>query len=420
MSSLRRQDGQATIEYVAVIAVLALLLMVTTAVASARAPGVANAVLGQFRRALCIVAGRGCASQTLSVCVVGSDRTADHGAVTIAIVHLDGDRYVLRERLSDGTVRLTVASGGGLGVEGGIGGRAQFKLKGHSVGFDRGAHGGIEAVLGHGDVYLARDDHEADEILRAIRRHTLTIDPFGLVSIHVGGPHPQSVFVEGGVRGLGQLDASALGASVSLGGVADAMLGASRNQQTGEVTILLSAGGMGSALLDAALGGPSGASGGQVGLSLTFDRDRHPTGLSLDAYGILTAGASLPAGLARVLQVGDGQGQRNSATTSRRWELSESVDLSDPVVAAAWAAYRHDPTSLAAIRTLGAHLHDEARIDVRTYALSASSDGLAGGLALGLKLAGEAEHRVDSARLLSAASRPPGGLWERRFDCVPS
>lgn len=417
MSKLRRQDGQATIDYVALIAVLAVLLTATTAFAGGRAPGVTNAVLGQFRHALCIVKGGDCPSQAEVPCVVASHRDADHLAVSIALFRVDKDRYVLRERLSDGTVRLTVAEGTGAGIEAGVGGRVQLRLKGRTLGFDREARGGGEAVVGHGDVYLARDDREADEIQRAIGRHGLSIGPFGLLRIHLGGPRPQSIFVEGGVRGLGRLNASALGASVSLDGVVDAMLGASRNQRTGDVTVSLSAEGSGAALLDAALAGPSGASSGQVGLALTFDRHHHPTGLSLNASGTLAAGASLPAGLARALGVGDGQGQSNATMTSRRWELSESVDLSDPHVAAAWEAFRHDPTGLAAIHVLGAHLHGEARIDVRTYAIASTSAGGAGGLGLGLKLGGEIEHAVDRARLLSAASRPPGGVWERRFDC---
>lgn len=405
------------------LALLALLLVVSAAMVGGRAPGIANAVLGQFRRALCIVSGGDCPASTDKPCVVTGSRDTRHAALSIVLVRLDEDHSVLREELSDGTVRLTVAQSDAAGVEGGVGGFLKIRLKGHTLNAEREAHGAIQGVLGHGAVYLARDDHEADEVLRAVRGG-LHLPGVAGEAVRIAGalagrhgPRPQSVYFEGGVRGLGRLNASGLGASASLEGLTEAMLGASRNLDTGEVTVSLSDELSGSALLDAALAGPSGVSGGQVGLSLTFDRHHRATGLSLNAVGSVAAGATLPAWAARALGVGDGRLGSDTSTSSRRWELSESIDLRDPVVAAAWAAYRHDPLSLAAIRTLGAQLHDEAQVDVRSYATSGDSSGIGAGVAFGGKLGGEIEHAVDRSRLLSAASRPPGGLWEQRFDC---
>ena len=42
------------------------------------------------------------------------------------------------------------------------------------------------------------------------------------------------------------------------------------------------------------------------------------------------------------------------------------------------------------------------------------------GVALGVQVGGEYEHTVETSRLLAARSRPAGGLWERRLDCVPA
>jgi hypothetical protein len=423
MSSRRGDDGQATIEYVAVLALLALLLVVSAAVVSGRAPGIANAFLGQFRRALCIVSGGDCPADTEKPCVVAGSRDTHHTALSIGFVRLDEDHSLLREKLSDGTVRLTIAQNDAAGIEGGIGGILKIRLKGHTLSAEREAHGAVQGVLAHGAVYLARDDHEADDILRAVRGG-LQLPGLAGEMVRIGkalagrhGPRPQSVYFEGGVRGLGRLNATGLGASASLEGFTEAMLGASRNMDTGEVTVSLGDEASGSALLDAALAGPAGVSGGQVGLSLTFDRHHRATGLSLNASGTVAAGATLPAWAAQALGVGDGRLQSNTSTSSRRWELSESIDLRDRAVAAAWAAYRHDPLSLTAIRALGARLHDEAQVDVRSYATSGDSSGVAAGVAFAVKFGGELEHAVDRSRLLSAASRPPGGLWEQRFDC---
>jgi hypothetical protein len=59
-------------------------------------------------------------------------------------------------------------------------------------------------------------------------------------------------------------------------------------------------------------------------------------------------------------------------------------------------------------------------MDVRSYRLDSSSDGVAVAAALGLRLGGELEHTIDRSKLLAAATRPPFGLWEARVDCVPS
>src|SRR5436305_1642688 len=131
---MRAARGQATIDYVALIAVLVILLAAAAAVASGGAPGVANAVLGQVRHALCIVTGRACAAERRLPCVVATERDTRHVAVTIVVIHLDGDRYVLREKMSDGTVRLTLAHRGGAGFELGAGARLDVTRDGHRVG----------------------------------------------------------------------------------------------------------------------------------------------------------------------------------------------------------------------------------------------------------------------------------------------
>ncbi|MEJ7798792.1 MAG: hypothetical protein WKF42_09865 [Solirubrobacteraceae bacterium] len=407
MANHRSQRGQATIDYVALIAVLALLLAGAATAANGGAPGVANAVLGQLRRALCIVTGGTCPAEQRRACVVSSNRDARHVALSITIVRVDEDRYVLRERMSDGTVRLTVAERSGAGVETGVGARARLRRRGR-IGFEREARGAVQGVFGHGEVHVARDDREADEILRAIRRSERL---FGL-----GAPRPREVFVEGGVRGLGRLGLGGSAAGGSLDGVAEAMLGARRDERSGEVTISLGAEGSGWALLNAVTDGWSGASERQVGFGLTLDRRRRPIELSLNATGTLTNG-SMPSGLTRALRVGSGD-KPNIDMGGRRWELSARADLRDPDVAAAWAVFRRHPTSSAALRALGTRLREEAYLDVRSYAVRTKSEGFAGSVALGLKLGGEFDRTADRSQLLSAAARPPAGLWERRMDCV--
>jgi hypothetical protein len=159
---------------------------------------------------------------------------------------------------------------------------------------------------------------------------------------------------------------------------------------------------------------------GDVGLVLTLDRRGRPVELAVNAAGTVAAGSKLPLGLAKPIGAGAGAGERDASINmgARRWERSARVDLRDPAVAAAWKAFRHDPTSSRALRALGDQLREQAHVDVRSYAVRSQSDGGALSLGLGIKLGGEVLRTTDRSTLLSAATRPPGGLWEPRTDCV--
>lgn len=406
---MRTQRGQSTVEYVALVALLAIVLAAAVAIAIGRAPGIANAVLGQVRRALCIVAGGACPVERRVACVVASRRDTKHVAVNIFFVRLDGDRYVLREEMSDGTVRLTLAHRGGAGVELGVGARAKVTLKGRTTGVDDELRGGGEGVLGYGETYVARDDREEATIIDALG---------GRVPVVGGdGPDPRERFVEGGARGLGRLGLGGLAGGVSLEGLSEAILGGRRDERSGEITVTLNAGSTGWALLGSVLVLPSGSLDRQASFALRLERHHRPIDLTLTASGLLAAGATLPAELAKLLGVRSSSFARTDLS-GRRWELAAQLDLRDPDVLAAWNAFRHDPADPDAMRALAEALRARARLDGRSYAVSSTTDGVAVGAAFGARLGGEADRTIDRARLLTAVTRPPGGLWEQRSDCV--
>ncbi len=400
---MRCARGQATIDYIALVAVLAIVLGAGLAFATLGAPGIVNAVAGQLRYALCIVGGGPCADPRPRPCAVATMRDARHVAVNLVLVRADEDRYVLRELMSDGTVRLTVASSAGAGVEVGLGGGLKVALKDRRLGVSNGLRAGAQGVLGSGQVFVARDEREADALLRAIRA--------------AGRPQapPAEVFVEGGVRALGRVGIGRSLSGASLDGLLGAVIGARRDRRSGATTLTLASTGSGWGAVTAALGGPLGGAGHATTLALTLDREHRPRELSLSTSGTLAAGATLPPGLA-----GTRASARLPSTRSagRRWELAARLDLLDPAVAATWARFRGDPTSGDAIRALGRAMRERAHVDVRTYQIDSDADGVSAGLGLGLHVGGEFEHTIDRGRLLAASTRPPGGLWEPRLDCV--
>jgi len=346
------------------------------------------------------------------------------------------DKYVLRERLSDGTVRLTFYSRHGAGVEGGVGARLELDRRrdppGKSApidlkkpgapdlakkpkaddaggrarrpgGLSAEAKAGIEGVFGTGRVFIAGSDEEADEILRAVEDDD--------------GPEPREVFYEGGIHGLARAGFSGLFLEGQLGGFADTLVGAREHRDSGDVTLTLSIAHVGSALLTAALTGPAGGFDDQVVFDVTRDREGRQVELSLLASGGVAKGGSLPPGIARALGVGaDPDADQHLA--GRRWEAAARMDLTDPEIGAAWEAFLLAPASAQAIAAFGEQLARRAQLDVRTYEIDSSYDGFAGGLGAGIRIGGESFRTVDQARLLKASTRPPGGLWEQRVDCV--
>jgi hypothetical protein len=401
---MRSTRGQATLDYVALIALLAILSVAALAAASGGAPGIVNAFAGQVHHALCVVAGDPCPDLTQRPCTVATTRDAHHVAVNILLLRIDHNRYVLRERMSNGTVRLTVARSGEAGAEVGVGARVSATAKGRQLGAIDEARGGVQAVLGLGRVFVARDAREADAFMRAIRAGR-------------SPAAPREVFVEGGIRGVGSLGIGASLAGASLEGFSGTMIGARRDRRTGDVTLTLSAGAAGWGAVTVVLGGSAGTADRATTLGLTLDRHRRPIELSLSAGGTLAAGAALPLGLPGALGGGSMWSVR---TGGRRWELTARLDLRDPVVAAAWAAVRHDPGSGSAIRALGETIRDRAHLDVRAYRTDSTSSGAAAGISDVVGVGGALDRTVDRSRLLAAASRPPGGLWERRLDCLRS
>jgi len=194
------------------------------------------------------------------------------------------------------------------------------------------------------------------------------------------------------------------------------MIGGRRDRRTGDLTLTVNAGGSGWGAVTAALGGPVATSERAVSLAVTLDRRRRPTELSLSASGALTGGAALPPGLSRALA-----GRLSAMSVDgggRRLELTARLDPRDPLVAAAWQRFRDDPASGDAIRGLGEAIRDRAHLDVRTYRTNSTSSGASAGIGQIVQAGGEYEHIVENSRLLSASSRPSGGLWEERFDCV--
>jgi hypothetical protein len=135
--------GQASIEYVGAIALVALVFIL--AAPAVGAPSIAGAVVGQIKHALCIVGGDVCtpgdaARAGLAPCPLRSEITGGEASLTAFSVEVGGKATLTVTPLSDGTV-LVVRSGAlSAGVAGGpsagVGGVLRFEV---------GAEGSVRA-----------------------------------------------------------------------------------------------------------------------------------------------------------------------------------------------------------------------------------------------------------------------------------
>jgi hypothetical protein len=406
MSSRERERGQATVDYTSLLAIVVVLLAGVATLVPGAGNAVANAVSAQTARAICIVSGKSCPVDAPRPCSVAIRRDTRHYGLNLGLVRLDKHRFVLRELLSDGTIRLTVIKRYGAGLEFGAGFRAQIDEEDlNSGGLKRELKVGGQGVRGTGKVYYARNAREADRIMQAIKD---------------GDPSPvpaRDTISEGGLRALATLAAGSSLGGLGLDWTSTRLLAVRHNRQSGEDTISLTFGASGSAVASSIVGGPTGGFDASTMFALTLDRNHKPTELSLLSMGVVSGGAKLSKALATPLALG-GQEDPPSNIAGRRWEFAARVSLADPEVAAAWKRFRRAPLSIAAARGLGQVMADRAALDVRTYRLRSSANGTSIGLAAGIKLGGEFDRAIDRFNLLAASSRPPGGLWEPRLDCV--
>jgi Flp pilus assembly pilin Flp len=411
---LRSCSGPSSIEYVAILAIVAIVMAATVAGGAIFAPGIANAVVGKFRHGLCVVAGRACVELAERPCVVRSTRDARRETLSVAFFQLGSGRVVLREKLSDGRVRLTLLRQFRGGVTAAAGGTANVKIGKVRIRAATHAEATLAAIVGRGLVYEAAGDREADALMEQLR---VSGSPSWDLARHVlggedGQPQPYATTVELGAEGEASGTLSRDQLSGGAGADAEAAIGRRFDRRTGEQTFYFRLQAGLSVFGDAMLAKASAGAEGDAILSLTLDRNGHPKELSalVGGHGEVQIGTA--GDLATAI------GEHTARAETGRWEAEARVSLTDPDTLAAFSAWRRNPRSTEAVRHLGETLYERARVDVRKYTRAATSDSDGAGASLGVRIGVEVDRDTEARQLAMALTRPPGGLWERRLDCV--
>src|SRR3954451_381074 len=410
---MRSARGQGTVEYLAVVLLVALVIGgATAAAARATDTDLATAVPHQIRRALCIVTGGEC-DRDREPCDVASDTTSSSWGVGVAVFRVGYGRALVVERRSDRSYLVTLTKAPSVGVES-IGG-AHVRIEGGrrrlSVGGATTAS--VVASLGHGKSWLLRDEGAApalvarlergDDVRAAdqdLREATLVLDASAsrdaIARMAVSGPATVS-------------GTTAVGERI--------------DHATGAHTYFLRAGADATLELTASLRGLTGSAAGEldgdVQLALTVDRNGRWTDLGVVGTGDASGAASPPRSASRLV---DALGVPTGA--GRRWTAEAHLDLTDPRSGAAAHALVGALLDVrpAAARDAAAELARRVRaravVDVRTYALDRTSSGFDVEVGEGAGFSAAHDSLTEKTRLIAARTRGLDGQWRSRDDCL--
>jgi hypothetical protein len=166
--------GQATLEYIAAVALVAALFLV--AAPAVGAPDMARGVAEAVKHGLCVVGGDVCSTADarragLAPCPLRSDQTGAEGAATAFSVELGGKWLLTVTPNSDGTVTIVRSGGGTAGAAGGSG-RLGASLG--PVKFEAGAEGALRARILAGRGWVLPDRAAANRFLEHAAVHSFT------------------------------------------------------------------------------------------------------------------------------------------------------------------------------------------------------------------------------------------------------
>lgn len=415
--------GQATSEYVALVALVAVVLALA---AGLTAGGVGGQVLAGLQRGLCHVAGSSCpqphaARPDLAPCPVERTTSSESLDGAFELVKLGRSGTLTAVRTSDGRVTMTLADGMTAGGEVGLG----FEL---GLGERQGgeATAGLTASVASGRSWTLPDAAAARAfVARYGSKATIGGKAVDLVRSgcsvlcdalgwrpHAELPPPDELYMGHGA--IGRLNAPLGPAALHASG--GRLLGA-RLRRDGSSTWFLQ--------LDAALGAdvelaPQTLSPSwqhQAVVSYTLDARRRPVELVIH---------TVARGAARgILRGTRGAGRAGlGAGRALLTELDATLDLHDAQNRAAAAAFvdaLRDPLALAELRRRAAAVRERVAragiVDRRTYSLASSTFELGVRVALGAQLGGAFERTAEGMRLLAAETRLPGLPFLPRDDC---
>lgn len=415
MRSSRSSRGQASVEYVAVTALVGLVLAAATALTTG---GLGPRVAYGIRLGLCRVTSEACPAPPadradLDSCPVRREEHDESSSLSLAVVRLGTGLLARLERFSDGHAEVTFADSGTAGVGGAVG--ATFRLGRARAGAE--ASGDVSLGWTSGLVWRFHDVDAAQRFLKRYRSLQTTpgrvlndaqklcwklCDVLGVGAKHL--PAADFRFDEGTAHAGAQVQ---LGAEKGAAGRIDlsGALGVRRGID-GSRTYYLA---LGEAIAGRLFIGPGlQLTGRAAGVAaLTVGRDGRPVRLAITTGGQVLAGHGKDKHRPRWLQ-------QDFAGDGRLVERETVLDLTDPAAARAAHAILHGPARSAALDWLDRH----AVSTLRAWQVGERHAGLGGSFGVGLSAGAEVGTDDSDARLVGVATKLPGLPFLARADCL--
>lgn len=411
---LRGEPGQGTIEYLAVVLVVAGVM--TAAIGLLAFPGLGGKVVDAFHRALCVVTGGACdrAAAVIGPCVLSSEQHADGGHFSVLMLHSGERDVVLRERRSDGTVALTLVDGDTLGPNfgSGAGARVRWGERTWAVGGELRA--AVLAGADSGRTWIVHNDAQAaqtfDHIEKAAAFNGLGGDR------RIAMPRASVTFTERSSNL--HVDFQAGGrAAISLS--AQDAYGERFDHRTGRRTVYVRDALGARGRVSYARTSAAGEGYGEERVAITYDRSGRPIDFMVLSILDVEGAVGLPPRLARLAG-------RLRVNGSRHIETEQHLDLTNPenaeIAQAILGAAGDDRLgSRLAAEALRERLDEEASLGVRSYETDASTREVSGQVKVaGIGVGAGVGSTDESARLVGALSRQRDGSFAPDEDCRPA
>jgi hypothetical protein len=428
--------GQASTEYVALLAVVCVIVAGAAAAVGAPPP-LAVKLAAALRHGICRVAGGVCTTgearaEGLAPCLVAARFNRERLGAHVLVVRVGHGDALLVERRSDGSASVSFADG----LSAGLGATLGLRLP---EGLQAGGSGSLGAQFTSGRTWEFSSFAAAARFVRRwapreslggeLRGALRSACPF--CHHHPPAmPEPDAKFVEGGA--YGELSA-ALHAGLrraGLGGDVEAEAGVvagRRIARGGRETWYDRLDGEAAGRLGMLLGAVESHSAGTAALEITLDHDR-PVELRVRAAARVYDDVELPGPISSLRAVAAqvrGATAPSGGNFGRRLEAEVSLDLTDPRNRSAVSgvvdmmALRVAPGEWDdRLRALAARLDADGAVDVRVLRVGLQERDMGAEGGIGLGAGGSYRSTQEDRRLLRAWSLRAGGPLHEREDCV--
>lgn len=376
---LRDQRGQTALEYLGIITAVAAMLVVIIAASPRIGQTIACGIDGQISKLTGGGSSLDCGEirgEPTEPCVISDSSGQLKASITAFSIKGGGEVKLLRETLSDDTVRVTVSGGANLGLQGKLGASGGIDVGNFSATEGASATGSVSLKGEGGGIWEFGSAAEADEFVEIVRNRARdgaieSVAPgIGHLATWALGedrpiPPPKYTYVQGGVGATGSAEAGAGTAYANAGLDASQVVGARVNNENGEKTIFYTLKGSGDLNAGVLIG--AGAQGDLEGtLAVTVDKNGRPLQAQVVGKGAVAAtdlnGQLTGLNPKKLLEKFKGKG---SDQEGYRGEIRGTLDLTDPANAAAFDNLLDNP--LTGVDDLARRFQDDATWDARVY-----------------------------------------------------